>query len=125
MKKLLFIVLCFTLALTFTNCGKDKKYQIVVEEINKQLPLDMGTFTMDKSEYADNEFKYYFTFKEKPEMAEEELVKANKEAMAAMVKNNPQMKIFRDDKITITMVYQLKDEDKPYAEIKVTADDYK
>lgn len=125
MKKLLLILACITLTLSFSNCSKNAKYKVVVEQMSKQLPMELpGGISMDKVEVDGDEFKYYYTFKQVPEMDSEEFIKLTKEGIMPMVKNQADLQVFRDDKMTFVFIYQ-KTDGSTYAEIKVTPEDYK
>lgn len=125
MKKLLLVLMCLTLVFTMSNCSKTSKYKAVVEQVNKQLPMELaGGISLDKAEVDGDIFRYIYTFKEDPVLAPEEFITTSKETMVPMVKSQPDLKIFRDDNMTIAFVYK-KSDGSVYAEVQVTSEDYK
>jgi len=124
MKKVLLILACIALTLTIPSCSKNAKYKAVVEQMNKQLPMDLGELTMDKAEVDGDNFKYYYTFKGEPAMTAEDLANSTKAALVTMVKGNAEMKIFRDDNMVICFIYN-KSDGTVFTEIKVTPEEYK
>lgn len=125
MKKLLLMLMCFTLVFAASSCSKTNKYKVVVEQVNKQLPMDLqGGISLDKAEVEGDVFKYIYTFKEEPVMTTEDFISASKEAMIPMVKAKDELKVFRDDNMTIAFVYK-KNDGSIYAEVQITPEDYK
>ena len=125
MKKLLLALLCLTLFFSFSSCSKNSKYQIVVEQINEQLPVDYpGGVRIEKAELVGDIFRYYYTFLENPKMTVEEFVSSSRTNIISLVRNHSELKIFRADKMTIAFVFQ-KEDGSVFAEIKITPEDYK
>lgn len=123
-KNVLLVWMYLMLMLGISSCSKTNKYQDIVDRMNKELPMELpGGITMDKSELDGDVFRYYYTFKEEPKDAVNDFLMATKEALIPMVKNQKELKVFRDDKMTIAFVYR-KNDGTVVAEIKVTPKDY-
>jgi len=128
MKKILAVVLCCTLAFGLYNCGggPSDKYVKTAELLNKGLPMTISKeYRLDKVEAASkSEFKYYYTLLVEPEVSVDDFLKANRETIVNTLKGQSEMKDFKDDNMTIIYVYNKQDGSK-FAELKVTADEYK
>jgi len=128
MKKSIIVIICLLTALVYScNSNAPKaKYVEMAKEVNAKMPMELGNgIRMDKAEAVSaDEFKYSYTFLSTPALSTDDFIKATKGLLATAVKNQPDMKIFRDDKMTIVYVYNTSD-NKLFAEIKITPEDYK
>lgn len=128
MRKSIIIIICLVTALVYScNSNAPKaKYVEMAEEVNAQMPMELPNgIRMDKAEaVSSNEFKYYYTFLTAPTVSSEDFIKATKGLLATAVKNQPDMKFFREDNMIITYVYNTSD-NKLFAEIKISPEDYK
>lgn len=128
MKKALFLILTigFLFGCETKNKIKNKIYEEAVEQINAQLPMEVQEgISMDKIEFADKEFKYFITFTTKqPTTPSDEFIKGSKPSLADFVKNQSELKLFRDDNVTFDFIYRTND-GNIYADIKITPEDYK
>lgn len=124
MKKLLLVLMCLMLISFLSNCSRSSKYQIVVEELNRQLPADYpGGVRIEKAELDGDVFKYYYSLSSELDVPAEEFVSNFRDNVVSMVVNQSDLKIFRDDRITIAFVFQNKD-GSVFAEIRVSPEDY-
>lgn len=124
MKNLLLALMSLVLIFSLSNCSKSNKYQIVVDELNEQLPADYpGGVRIEKAELDGDMFKYYYSLSSGLEVSAEEFVSNFRDNVVSMVVNQSDLKIFRDDGMTIAFVFQNKD-GSVFAEIKVTPEDY-
>lgn len=124
MKKLLLALMSLVLIFSLSNCSKSSKYQIVVDELNEQLPADYpGGVRIEKAELDGDVFKYYYSLSSDMEVSSEEFVSNFRDNVVSMVVNQSDLRIFRDDGMTIAFVFQNKD-GSVFAEIKVTPEDY-
>ncbi|WP_108822665.1 hypothetical protein [Dysgonomonas sp. Marseille-P4361] len=124
MKKLLLALMGLVLIFSLSNCSKSSKYQIVIDELNEQLPADYpGGVRIEKAELDGDVFKYYYSLSSDMEVSSEEFVSNFRDNVVSMVVNQSDLRIFRDDGMTIAFVFQNKD-GSVFAEIKVTPEDY-
>lgn len=126
MKKAIYLILTISITFGLLNCeGKNKKYEEAVVRISSTLPMTFPEgITMDKIEYANGEFKYYYTFAEQPVIPSDQFMEISKPELIKSLKDKPEMKMFRDDKITIYFIYRTSD-GKNYAEVKIMPEDFK
>ncbi|MDU1889719.1 MAG: hypothetical protein E6767_03435 [Dysgonomonas sp.] len=152
MKKIILYFLCTALvAGTITSCGSksnsndankteatDKKtekgpkaakekYIKLAEATNTLLPMPVpGGIRMDKAEaVSDKEFKFYYTFTTEPVIGVDEFVRSAKLPLAVALREgqSDDIKMFRDDKMTIVYAY-FKMDGSLFAEIAISPDDY-
>lgn len=124
MKQMLLALMCLTLLFSVSGCSKSNKYKIIVEELNGQLPADYpGGVRIEKVELDGDVFKYYYSLSAELEVSAEEFVSNFRDNVVSMVVNQSDLKIFRDEKMTIAFIFQNKD-GSVFAEIKVTPEDY-
>lgn len=147
MKKIIFIVLCFTSIVTaFTNCGSksktdspatensvtkgeapDKKYIKLAEETNKDMPkVYPGGVRLDKVEaVSKKEFKYHYTFTQDQVVSPEEFKRSAKLPLSLAIQesNEDIFNMFRKDKMTLIYAYHKMD-GSLFAEIRLEPEDY-
>lgn len=105
----------------------DKKFVILAEQTNTQLPMVVGTgITLEKAEaVSDKEFKYYYKLDKKPNQSVDKFVENSKfliiEALKK-VRNAPDIKLFSEDKITL--IYAYSTNEGAFAEVRITPEEY-
>ncbi|WP_108823044.1 hypothetical protein [Dysgonomonas sp. Marseille-P4361] len=151
MKKILFYTLCSFLMLSlFTYCGQkaDKKtgeietqeqtqeqkekatsyYLKLAEKENKNMPqVYNGGIRLDKLEaVSKNEFKYYYTMTNDPNVSQEEFVRSSKLPLSLGIRESKDkiFETFKKDKMTLIYAYYKMD-GSLFAEVVLTPEDYK
>lgn len=105
----------------------DKKFVILAEQTNAQLPMVVGTgITLEKTEaVSDKEFKYYYKLDKKPHQSVDKFVENSKfliiEALKK-VRNAPDIKLFSEDKITL--IYAYSTNEGTFAEVRIAPEEY-
>lgn len=124
MKKILFILGIMTLVFTVSSCSNNSQLKKEIEELNATLPQDMGGIRLDKAELDNNTVKYFYTYTVEVDTPTEGNLVAAKNEMIQVIKNNPLMKPFKDNKLNISCIYNSINGTKLY-EIEITPEDYK
>lgn len=147
MKKIIFVVLCFTfVAAVFTSCGSksktdtsateapvvkgeapDKRYVKLAIEINKDMPkVYPGGVRLDKVEaVSKKEFKYHYTFTQDQVVSPEEFRRSAKLPLSLAIQesNEDIFNMFRKDKMTLIYAYYKMD-GSLFAEVRLEPEDY-
>jgi hypothetical protein len=111
----------------FKSSGYDKVLMQVASELNKTCPIMVDEFTRLDNAVAvpDNIFQYNYTLVKttKTEVSLDTFRKYVEPAIINNIKTNPELKFFRDNKIT--MIYYYKDKNGEFVnKFTVTPDQY-
>lgn len=105
--------------------NKDKIYSEVLEKLSAHLFTNLsGSIRIDKIEYSDSIVKYLFVLLEKPQIAIDDFVAINKPDLVNFLKEEHRITTLFSDKMPFLYVYR-DSEDKIFAEILITPEDYK
>lgn len=105
--------------------NKDKIYSEVLEKLSAHLFTNLpGSIRIDKIEYSDSIVKYLFVLLEKPQIAIDDFVAINKPDLVNFLKEEHRITTLFNDKMPFLYVYR-DPEDKIFAEILITPEDYK
>lgn len=105
--------------------NKDKIYSEVLEKLSAHLFTNLsGSIRIDKIEYSDSIVKYLFVLLEKPQIAIDDFVAINKPDLVNFLKEEHRITTLFSDKMPFLYVYR-DPEDKIFAEILITPEDYK
>lgn len=105
--------------------NKDKIYSEVLEKLSAHLFTNLsGSIRIDKIEYSDSIVKYLFVLLEKPQIAIDDFVAINKPDLVNFLKEEHRITTLFSYKMPFLYVYR-DPEDKIFAEILITPEDYK
>lgn len=105
--------------------NKDKIYSEVLEKLSAHLFTNLSrSIRIDKIEYSDSIVKYLFVLLEKPQIAIDDFVAINKPDLVNFLKEEHRITTLFSDKMPFLYVYR-DSEDKIFAEILITPEDYK
>lgn len=105
--------------------NKDKIYSEVLEKLSAHLFTNLsGSIRIDKIEYSDSIVKYLFVLLEKPQIAIDDFVAINKPDLVNFLKEEHRITTLFSYKMPFLYVYR-DSEDKIFAEILITPEDYK
>ena len=105
--------------------NKDKIYSEVLEKLSAHLFTNhSGSIRIDRIEYSDSIVKYLFVLLEKPQIAIDDFVAINKPDLVNFLKEEHRITTLFSDKMPFLYVYR-DSEDKIFAEILITPEDYK
>lgn len=109
------------------NEATEKFLKLTVLEVNKKCPQMVDEITrLDSTNTKGTTLNYYYTLLNvNKDMGDFSKVKEQLSSqIVSLVKTNPQMKVFRDNNVTLGYIYRDKDIN-PLFEIKVTPERYK
>jgi hypothetical protein len=128
-KNVLTLILGIVMTFSLTQCkpSLDSLLKQAASEANKSCPvnIDKDTRLDNVSSLPDKQFQYSYTLVNyvKDSVNADELQKAIQPGILNQVKTNPDLKIFRDNKVT--MIYSYSDKNKVFiTKVNITPDLY-